>query len=89
MVISLRLVMSAKAASPIAVTDSGIVLLKQPAINSFVAVFITALQLSRESYTGFAASTVIDLKALPGNAPLLIYVMELGNFKSKLLLIIE
>ena len=53
-----------KAASPIEVTVLGIIVLIPPAINSFVLVFMMALQLSRESYSGFPSSTFITDNSL-------------------------
>ena len=47
--------------SPIEVTVLGIIVLLHPEISVFVAVSIIALQLSRESYTGFAVSTIKEL----------------------------
>ena len=46
------------------VTLLGITVFLQPVINVFVDVFIIALQLSRESYTVFPDSTIIDVKPL-------------------------
>ena len=53
---------SEKAPSPMLVTPSGIDVFLQPVINVFVDVSIIALQLLRESYSGFPDSTIIDSK---------------------------
>ena len=45
-------------------TLEGITVFLQPAINAFSEVSIIALQLSRESYTVFPSSTMIDIKLL-------------------------
>ena len=45
-----------------AVTDLGIIVFWQPVINVLLAVSIIALQFSRESYTVFPSSTMIDVK---------------------------
>ena len=49
---------------PIDATEFGIIVVLHPAINSFVAVSIIALQLLRESYTVFPLSTIIDIRLL-------------------------
>ena len=46
------------------ITVLGMIVLMQPAINALVRVLMMALQLSRESYTGFSASTTICSKLL-------------------------
>ena len=53
-----------KAQYPMLVTLLGIVVFLQPVINVLVKVAIIALQLSRESYTVFPDSTIIDSKPL-------------------------
>ena len=64
---------------PIVVTESGIVLFLQPAINVFVDVSIIALQLLRESYILFPDSTLISVKLEhPANTPSPISVTESG-----------
>ena len=68
---------SRKAFSPIDEMLLGIVVVLQPATNSFVDVFIIALQFSLESYTLFPASTVNDSNwLLPANGfePMLVTV---------------
>ena len=55
---------SSKAEEPMLVTLLGIVVFLQPVINVLVKVAIIALQLSRESYTVFPDSTIIDSKPL-------------------------
>ena len=68
---------------PIDVTEFGMIVVLHPAINSFVAVSIIALQLLRESYTVFPLSTIIDVRLLQlinGLSPFVfaISVTELG-----------
>ena len=58
---------------------SGITVFLQPVINVFVDVSIIALQLSRESYTIFPDSTIIDSKSIqPEKAPLPMLLTLLG-----------
>ena len=52
----------AKAFSPMLVTLLGITVVLHPKCSVFVAVSIIALQLFRESYTGFSSSTTIEVK---------------------------
>ena len=51
-----------KALPPMDVTLLGITVFMQPVISVLVAVFIKALQLSRESYTVFPLSTDMDVR---------------------------
>ena len=53
-----------KAKSPMLVTLLGIIVVLHPECSVFVAVSIIALQLFRESYTGFPSSTTIEVKPL-------------------------
>ena len=58
---------TSKAAYPIDVTLLGITVFSHPAIRVLVAVFMIALQLSRESYTVLPFSTDMDVR--PEQAP--------------------
>ena len=61
------------------VTELGIMVFLQPAINVLLDVLIMALQLLRESYAGFPLSTVTLVKPLqPRNAEDPMEVTELG-----------
>ena len=51
-----------KALPPMLVTLLGIIVVLHPECSVFVAVSIIALQLFRESYTGFPSSTTIEVK---------------------------
>ena len=51
-----------KAYPSILVTLLGIIVVLHPKCSVFVAVSIIALQLFRESYTGFPSSTTIEVK---------------------------
>ena len=62
--ILVRLLQPWNADEPMLVTEFGIIVFLHPDINVFVDVFIIALQLSRESYTVFPDSTIIDVKPL-------------------------
>ena len=53
-----------KALPPMLVTLLGIIVFSHPLINLLVEVFMIALQLSRESYTGFPSFTTIDVRRL-------------------------
>ena len=64
MVMDVRPLQSSKARPPMQVTLLGMIVFMHPLINVFVAVFIMALQLSRESYFVFPNSTLIDVKPL-------------------------
>ena len=68
--------------SPMAVTLFGITVFTHPVINSLVLVRMMALQLSLESKTGFAGSTVIplNLQYLKASEP--IDVTLLGMFST-------
>ena len=70
---------SLKHSNPILVTDFGITVSLQPAIIVLVAVTTIALQFSRESYTGFFASTeMAEREEQPEKHPLYKLVMEEG-----------
>ena len=59
------------------VTEEGITVLAHPVIIVLLCVFIIALQFSRESYTGLASSTMMEVRALqPQKHPSPILVME-------------
>ena len=62
MVMEVKLVQLENAELPMLVTLLGITVVLNPAISSFLAVSIIALQLSRESYTLFSESTCIVFK---------------------------
>ena len=55
MLMAVRLVQPKNAQSPMEVTELGMVVFMQPAINVLVAVSIMALQLLRESYFGLSS----------------------------------
>ena len=75
----MRLDIPSKALSPILVTDSGITVLRHPTIKAFVSLFMTALQLSLQSYTRFPFSTIIDfILSQPENAPASILLTDFG-----------
>ena len=79
MVMEVKLLQPEKHLSPKLVTELGIWLFLHPAINSLVEVRIIALQSSLESYTGFAASTIIRSMLLqPAKQPVPKLVTELG-----------
>ncbi len=79
-IIDVNLEQPLKASLPIAVTERGMTVLLQPAINSFVEVLIIALQLFRESYTLLFGSTLIAFRLeQPAKAPSPIFVTELGT----------
>ena len=61
MVMEVSLLQPSKARRPILVTLWGIIVVEVPLTNSFHLVFMMALQLSRESYTGFPLATVIEV----------------------------
>ena len=61
-VISLRLIQPSNARSPISVTESGITDPAQPIKSLLVLVAIMALQLLRESYTGFLSEITMLLR---------------------------
>ena len=68
-----------KAPSPMTVTLEGMMVFLHPAIKVFEAVSIIALQLLRESYFLFPASTVIAIKPLqPPKAKPSILITLLG-----------
>jgi len=86
---AVRLLQPAKATIPMLVTLEGIIVFLHPATNVLVAVSMMALQLFRESYTLFAASTWMAVKLLqPQNAasPMLVtlegMVMEVRPLQS-------
>ena len=61
------------------VTDEGMVVVLQPATRVLLAVFIIALQLSRESYFLLPASTLTLVKPVqPANAPYPMLVTDEG-----------
>ena len=62
-IIDARLLQLLKACSPILVTLGGIIVFAHPAINLLVFVSIMALQLLRESYSGFLSATIMDIRA--------------------------
>ena len=64
MVIEVRPLQPEKADCPMLVTLLGIFVFGQPAISVLDAVSIIALQLSRESYFVFPASTLIEVRPL-------------------------
>ena len=64
MLMDVRLLQPKKALSPIEITLVGIVVFWQPAISVLDSVSIIALQLLRESYLGFPASTLILVRSL-------------------------
>ena len=64
MVMEVKLLQLEKQQSPKLVTELGILLFLHPATNLLVAVWIIALLLSLESYTGLAASTTIRSRLL-------------------------
>ena len=68
--------------SPIAETVLGITVFTHPVSSSFVLVVMMALQLSLESKTGFAGSTVIPLNAQYLNELVPIDVTLLGMFST-------
>jgi len=57
MLMAVRLVQPKNAQLPMEVTELGMVVFMQPAINVLVAVSIMALQLLRESYFGLSLAT--------------------------------
>ena len=68
-----------KQANPKLVTVDGMTVVLHPDIISFVAVFIIALQFSRESYTELPGATVIFSSALqPTKQPFPILVTDFG-----------
>ena len=65
--------------APMLVTELGITVFLHANIILLVAVSITALQLSRESYLGFPVSTIIDVRPLQSeNALPAMFLTELG-----------
>ena len=62
MLTDVREVQLIKHLSPKLVTEEGITVLPHPQIIVLLSVSITALQFSRESYTEFSASTIIDVR---------------------------
>ena len=79
MLMEVRLEQPSNALSPMEVTDLGMVVFLQPAINVLVAVSIMALQLLRESYFGLSLTTEMEVRLEQSeNAPSPMFVTELG-----------
>ena len=75
LIILVRPVQPEKAKLPILVTEPGMTVFLQPAINELLDVSIMALQLSRESYAMFPLSTSrLSKLSQPSNAPSLMLV---------------
>ena len=64
MVMEVKLLQPQNALSPILITLLGMKVFLHPTISSLEEVLMIALQLSRESYTGFPLSTTIEFKLL-------------------------
>ena len=79
MVMLVKPVQPVNAWLPMLVTDEGMVVVLQPATRVLLAVSIMALQLLRESYFVFPASTLMLVKPVqPENAPLPMLVTDEG-----------
>ena len=63
---------------PMAVTLLGMTVDVLPMCNVLVAVWMIALQFSRESYTGLSSATIMLWKLERANAPCEIFVKLLG-----------
>ena len=77
-VMEFRPLQPSKASSPIIVTLFGMDVFLQPVIRVLVSVSIIALQLLRESYFKFPASTTIEVKLLHppnGLSPILVTLL--------------